>query len=136
MTASSKETAHPGFALGMRLHNEGAFYDAHEAWEELWIDERDDGYRLFLQGLIQVTSAFHKVFFQKQPASAARLLARGLEKLSTYAGDYRGLALDSFRRQTKACADRLAVGAAIERQEVPRLQWVEEASEPKGVRSS
>ena len=72
----TKPTERPEFALGMRLHNEGEYYEAHEAWEDIWRDEEIDEYRLFVQGLIQVTSAFHKLTFQKAPGGASRLLAR------------------------------------------------------------
>jgi predicted metal-dependent hydrolase len=114
-------TEQPQFERGMRLHNDGSYYDAHEAWEELWIDETDDEVRLFLQGLIQVTSAFHKVFFQKQPASAGRLLARGLEKLAPYPDAYLGVALGAFRRQARECADALARGERLMSEDVPAL---------------
>jgi predicted metal-dependent hydrolase len=119
----------PEFALGMRLHNGGEHYEAHEAWEELWRDEEDDEVRRFLQGLIQVTSAFHKLFFQREPVGAGRLLARGLEKLAPYPDVYRGVAIEPFRRGAKACAD--AIGrleptregvAAFDRALVPRLE--------------
>src|SRR5580700_4295493 len=110
----------------MRLHNEGSYYDAHEAWEELWIDETDDQVRLFLQGLIQVTSAFHKVFFQRQPDSAGRLLARGLDKLAPYPDDYLGVALGRFRQGAQACALLLTEGASLERKDVPALRWAVE----------
>jgi hypothetical protein len=109
----------------MRLHNEGSYYDAHEAWEELWIDETDDEVRLFLQGLIQVTSAFHKVFFQRQPSSAGRLLARGLEKLAPYPEEYRGVLLGAFRAQARACAQMLSAGESLVATNVPVLGWTE-----------
>jgi uncharacterized protein len=118
-----RPTETPQFALGMRLHNAGSYYDAHEAWEELWIDETDDEPRLFLQGLIQVTSAFHKVFFQRQPASAGRLLARGLEKLAPYPDDYLGVALGAFREKAQACAEALSKGASLVAEDVPVLGW-------------
>ena len=121
----SAPTEQPQFALGMRLHNEGSYYDAHEAWEELWIDETDDEVRLFLQGLIQVTSAFHKVFFQRQPASAGRLLARGLEKLAPYPDEYLGVALGVFRAKARACAAALAGGASLGPEEIPELRWAQ-----------
>jgi uncharacterized protein len=114
-------TEQPQFERGMRLHNEGSYYDAHEAWEELWIDETDDEVRLFLQGLIQVTSAFHKVFFQKQPASAGRLLARGLEKLTPYPDPYLGVALGAFLGKARQCADALARGESLVSEDVPTL---------------
>jgi predicted metal-dependent hydrolase len=126
----SAPTDQPPFALGMRLHNEGSYYDAHEAWEELWIDETDDEVRLFLQGLIQVTSAFHKVFFQRQPESAGRLLARGLEKLAPYPDEYLGVALGAFRAKARACAAALASGASLGPKDVPELLWA--GSRPGG----
>ncbi len=124
----------PEFALGMKHHNEGEYYEAHEAWEELWRDEGNDAYRLFLQGLIQVTSAFHKVFFQRELGGAARLLERGLAKLEAYPEQYLGVALGDFRRGAKACAEAIAAlpqtreGAALfERTLVPVLRWAARA---------
>jgi hypothetical protein len=121
----------PQFAEGMRHHNEGAYYEAHESWEELWHEETDDQYRLFLQGLIQVTSAFHKVFFQKQPGGAQRLLARGLVKLAPYPEDYLGVALGPFRTGAQRWAEalrRLEPTAealeGLEPIEVPRLEFL------------
>jgi predicted metal-dependent hydrolase len=116
-------TETPQFERGRLLHNDGAYYDAHEAWEELWIDETDDHARLFLQGLIQVTSAFHKVFFQKQPSSAGRLLARGLEKLAPYPREHEGVRLGAFRDRAQACAEALARGEEIRAGDVPVLSW-------------
>jgi len=96
------------FELALRLHNEGAFYEAHEAWEQIWTDELDDEWRLFVQGLIQVTSAFHKLFVQREPRGAARLLLRGLEKLDKYPPDYLGIALGPFRDGARACVEHMA----------------------------
>lgn len=96
------------FALAERLHNEGEFYEAHEAWEQIWIDELDDDWRSFVQGLIQVTSAFHKFFVQREPTGATRLLERGLEKLDRYPPDYLGVALGPFRDGARACVVRMA----------------------------
>src|SRR5882672_9762613 len=98
----------PEFALAMRLHNEGEFYEAHEAWEQIWLNELDDDWRLFVQGLIQVTSAFHKLFVQREPRGASRLLERGLDKLDKYPPDYLGIALGPFREGARSCAARMA----------------------------
>jgi predicted metal-dependent hydrolase len=124
VNAPLSPTDKPEFSLGMRHHNEGEYYEAHEAWEELWQAEDDDAPRLFLQGLIQVTSAFHKVFFQKQPESAGRLLARGLEKLAPYPRDYLGVALGAFRDGASLCALALQEGKPIRREDVPAIRRV------------
>jgi predicted metal-dependent hydrolase len=90
------------FTLAERLHNEGEYYEAHEAWEQIWANEANDDWRIFVQGLIQVTSAFHKLFFQREPRGAARLLERGLDKLDKYPPDYLGVALAPFRDASRA----------------------------------
>jgi predicted metal-dependent hydrolase len=122
-------TERPEFALAERLHNEGEYYEAHEAWESIWIDELNDEWRLFVQGLIQVTSAFHKLFVQREPVGASRLLLRGLEKLDRYPADYLGVALGPFRDGARACAAVMAGLAAkspeidkFDRALVPRLR--------------
>jgi hypothetical protein len=101
-------TERPEFVLATRLHNEGEYYEAHEAWESIWIDEINDEWRLFVQGLIQVTSAFHKLFVQREPGGASRLLQRGLEKLDKYPPDYLGVALGAFRDGARACGPVMA----------------------------
>lgn len=66
---------------GQYLFNDEKFFEAHEAWEELWhIESGRD--RLFVQGLIQV--AGHLVHVQKKNWSGARSLATAArEKLRT-----------------------------------------------------
>ncbi|GAC1353296.1 MAG: hypothetical protein NVS3B20_19020 [Polyangiales bacterium] len=118
------------FVEAMTHHNGGAFYEAHESWEQIWIDEDDDAHRQFVQGLIQVTSAFHKFFYQKAPGSAGRLLARGLSKLAPYPDDHLGLQLGAFREGAKACQLAFAAieshpetFAAFDRKRVPALHF-------------
>jgi len=76
---------------GARLFDAGAFFEAHEAWEQRWLVETDTGARQFLQGLIQVAAALHKLVVVRSPDSALRLLARGLAKL------------DACPREVEAC---------------------------------
>ena len=131
-----KPTDRPEFALAMRLHNEGEYYEAHEAWEDIWRDEEIDEYRIFVQGLIQVTSAFHKLTFQKAPGGASRLLTRGLEKLAPYPGDYLGVDLAPFREAAARCVALFAAYerdppamASFDRSLVPPLEMLRAASQ-------
>ena len=41
-------TERPLFEQAMRLHNEGEFYEAHEAWEQIWTNEGNDDWRIFV----------------------------------------------------------------------------------------
>ncbi|PYV43808.1 MAG: DUF309 domain-containing protein [Acidobacteria bacterium] len=44
----------------MALFNARKFWEAHEAWEEIWQQHPEDG-RFFIQGLIQLAAAYHQL---------------------------------------------------------------------------
>ena len=67
------------FHKGIEAFNNRYFYDAHEYWEELWLD-----YKLndapFIQGLIQLAvSYFH--FFNQNLNGARSMLKKCLKKI-------------------------------------------------------
>ena len=67
------------FNKGIEAFNNREFYDAHEYWEELWLD-----YKLndapFIQGLIQLAvSYFH--FFNQNLNGARSMLKKCLKKI-------------------------------------------------------
>ena len=80
---------------GADLFNRGLYWEAHEAWEELWLT-LDDEPKLFVQGLIQVAAAGHKAFTQKQPRGCVKLLVSGLAKLDRAPKDFLGVETEAF----------------------------------------
>jgi hypothetical protein len=70
-----------GFERGCELFNRGRFFDAHEAWETLWLHAHGPR-RLFLQGLIQIAAGCHKAYERADRRGCAALVAAGLEKIS------------------------------------------------------
>jgi uncharacterized protein len=96
------------FERGAHLYDAGQFFEAHEAWEERWKTATDASERRFLQGLIQIAAAFHQLLVRRSPASAERLLARGLAKLDACPARVEGLDLAAFRESLRACALDLA----------------------------
>ena len=107
----SPDSSQSAFVRGARLFDRGAFFDAHEAWEEQWRVETDDAERRFLQGLIQVAAALHKLLVMSSPEAASRLLARALEKLDGCRSDITGedgFDLAAFRARIHGCAEALA----------------------------
>ncbi len=101
---------HPSFDRGTRLFDRGSFFEAHEAWEELWRGETDPRKRLFLQGLIQIAAGFHKLFVVGSPESATRLLGRGLSKLDGLSTEPAGVDLGALRDGVNRCIQSLRVG--------------------------
>jgi predicted metal-dependent hydrolase len=65
---------------GRAAFNRGAYFDAHELWEDAW-RELDGVERIVLQGLIQIAAGLHHLQ-QRRPRPAAGLLRKGLAKVS------------------------------------------------------
>jgi predicted metal-dependent hydrolase len=82
-------------ARGAELFNRGLYWEAHEAWEELWL-RLDDEPKLFVPGLIQVAAAGHKAFAQNQPRGCVKLLVSALEKLDRAPPDFLGVETREF----------------------------------------
>jgi uncharacterized protein len=99
-------------ARGADLFNRGLHWEAHEAWEELWL-ALDDEPRLFVQGLIQVAAAGHKAFVQRQPRGCVKLLTTALRKLEAAPADFLGVEtgeLVAALRRMLGEAERWAAG--------------------------
>ncbi len=79
---------------GIELFNRQDFYEAHEAWEEAWVDDVSED-RLLLQGLIQVAAGFYKLQ-TGQPVGTMKLLGAALVKLRPFVGRSRGVDLGAL----------------------------------------
>lgn len=55
-------TKHPDFLEGVRLFNAGQWWQAHEAWEVLWLRAVGQE-RHFLQAVILLAAALHKRWY-------------------------------------------------------------------------
>jgi hypothetical protein len=107
------------FAHGVALFNSRHFFEAHEAWEEIWLHtERPE--KTFLQGLIQVTAAFHH-HSRKNLQGTESLLRAGLEKLEAFPPDHRHLRIDRLRASVRHWLATLGRGPAALRPPLPRL---------------
>jgi predicted metal-dependent hydrolase len=112
-------------ARGRDLFNARLFWEAHEAWEEAWMEEEGDT-RIFLQGLIQVAAGYYKAFVQAQPVGCVKLLGSGLDKLRPLDGHFGGIALSAFVAQVEQTLVSARAwqggGSPIDTSNVPRLE--------------
>jgi predicted metal-dependent hydrolase len=69
----------PVLLAGVAQYNGGFFFEAHETWEELWL-QSPWPFRRFLQGLIQLAAAFVHLMRHEYPGTV-RLLNEALAKL-------------------------------------------------------
>jgi len=116
------------FRRALEHFNSGEFFEAHEAWEELWLRETEPE-KTFLQGLIQVAAAFHH--WSKGNRKGARsLLAGGLAKLERFPRVHRGLALADFRAEAREWAKALENDSPV-RRELPRIRLADAGAKKK-----
>ena len=70
------------FQKGIDAFNSRKFYDAHEYWEELWLDYKLND-AMFIQGLIQLAvSYFH--FFNQNLNGARSMIKKSLNKFNGF----------------------------------------------------
>jgi hypothetical protein len=74
---------------GIALFNSGKFWEAHEAWEEIWMNHPEDG-RFFIQGLIQLAAAYHQLG-KKVYRGVVIHLKQAQERLKLFPSDFLGL---------------------------------------------
>jgi predicted metal-dependent hydrolase len=90
---------------GIRLFNDRFFFEAHEVLEGVWREERGEP-RLFLQGLIQISAAYHHTQ-NGNLVGAITLLQRGAEKMRRYPAGYLGIDTEDLLAHVDADRARL-----------------------------
>ena len=85
---------------GLRCFHSGAFFEAHEHWELVWLAAQEPE-KTFLQGLIQVTASFHH-FQRGNYAGTSSLLRAALRRLDKYPEAYAGIAVAPLRLEIRS----------------------------------
>jgi predicted metal-dependent hydrolase len=85
------------FLAGIDLFNRGEFFEAHEVWEELWMD-CPAAERRFVQALIQAAVALYH-FERGNHTGAARLFQSGRRYMEPFRPVHRGLDVAAFWKQ-------------------------------------
>ena len=80
---------------GITLFNEGKFFEAHEAWEPLWLCAEAPREKQFLQGLIMVAGAFLH-YIRRECTGASALLEKSRKALQDSMNDHPEIRLSDF----------------------------------------
>ena len=110
------------FHKGLEAFNSGHFYEAHEHWEEVWLETLDPE-KMFLQGLIQVAAAFHH-YSRENRQGTQNLLRAGLTKVERFPQVHAGLALEPLRVAVRRWLAALQDGDDPAKEEIPRIEWL------------
>lgn len=106
---------------GRVAFNRGAYFEAHELWEEVW-QGLDGVERIHVQGLIQIAAGLHHLQ-QRRPRPAAGLLRKGLDKISgaAFAPSIDLHVKELARDVARLLAELDAPGARVTNLRLPRL---------------
>lgn len=100
-------------ARGVRLFNDGRFWEAHEVWEELW-KRRTEESRIFFQGIIQAAAGFHRVIEKPLLGGALKNLDKASAKLAIFPPVFLGIDVENLRQKiTEARATLEAAGLPV-----------------------
>ena len=86
------------FGEGIALFNQGRFFEAHEAWEEIWRSTTPEPKNLF-QGLIQVAAALHQFLDLNRIDGPRRTLAKARMRLEPYVPIALGIDIEDLLEQ-------------------------------------
>ena len=93
-------------AEGLRRYDAGDYFAAHEAWETVWLAS-DEPEKTFLQGVIQVTAAFHH-YQRNNLLGTTRLLHAALSRLDPCPPSFGGIAVALLRDDIRERLQTLA----------------------------
>ena len=94
------DTPDSRYLTGVELFNAGEFFEAHEVWEDLWM-ECSSAERRFFQALIQAAVALHH-FGRGNSTGATRLFHSGRRYMEPYRPAYLGLDVEQFWKTMEA----------------------------------
>jgi predicted metal-dependent hydrolase len=110
------------FQEGIELFNRGRFFECHEAWEEVWLGFSGDR-KKFLQGLIQLTVAFHHLRNGNR-VGAGRLLAAAVEKLVLDSPERSLIDVEGLLAEVGLVREQIIAGEPVSvRIPAPQIHW-------------
>jgi hypothetical protein len=95
----------PRYLAGIVLFNRGDFFEAHEAWEALWMETATPE-KKFYQGLIQAAVALCH-FCNGNLRGAQKLFRSGREYMQRFGSPFHGLDQDRFWQQMERCFEKV-----------------------------
>jgi len=103
MADDANEDREAAFNRGLEAYRAGCHFDAYDIWTQVYQDEQNETNRRFLQAIIQVTNAMHKVRHNAELRGSVHLLERALIKLDALPDVHGGIDLATFRDATRSC---------------------------------
>lgn len=99
------------FEKGIVFFNEASFYEAHEEWEIIWLQE-ESSEKTFYQGLIVLAGGYHHVQKNRMDP-AVKALTKALDKLNHPNARSSQINVDRLILETKANLQKIDLGQEV-----------------------
>jgi hypothetical protein len=109
----------PYFASGVEHFNAMRFWEAHEAWEHLWLPA-DGEVVEFYQGLIQLAAAYHHMR-RGTFSGATRLFDASLRRLQPFPAGFHGLDREAAVAVAASHRSASAAASSLGESDYPKL---------------
>lgn len=116
------------FKRGVEHFNALEFWEAHEAWEELWLVAETE-IEQFLQGLIQVAAAYHHMK-RGTFRGGVRLFDAGLRRLSAFPQHFSGIDRTGVEAAARLHRESAAAAKFLSETEYPKLRLLTKDESP------
>jgi len=115
------------FLRGVEEFNRRFFFEAHDTWEELWM-ETTGSYRIFYQGLIQTAVGFYHLGNGNYKGACSQF-TKALAKIEQYLPVNHGIDTQRLVDRVREClhdAERLRQGEAtsFDERKIPEIHFV------------
>ena len=110
------------FQSGLSLFNDKKFYDAHEYWEELWLEYHLED-KKFVQGLIQLTVAYYHLS-TGNIKGARSLLNKSLDKMKLFSPSNRGIDVHQLVKLIENSIDMIDEESSFDWTIIPKIEVV------------
>jgi predicted metal-dependent hydrolase len=91
--------------VGIKLFNDGAYFEAHDFFEDLWMEAEEEERDLY-QGLVQVSVGSYHLVCGNYTGSLSQYL-KGVEKLKKYKKSIKIIDLEKFLEEIQRLINKI-----------------------------
>lgn len=106
---------------GIRLFNEGRFFESHEALEDFYLRSVDEN-RPFLEGLIELATAFRLCRDFGEVRGPVRMIFEAIIRLENYQPTYLGVRVKDLIQTMERWAKRVEADGGAVKEPVPKIR--------------
>jgi uncharacterized protein len=115
------ESINARFREGIRLFNEGRFFESHEAWEDVY-SQAEEQHKPFLEGLVQLAAAFRMFADFGETKGPVRMIYQALIRFENYQPAYLQIRVKELSEALETWAREMEKGPGQSSSAIPKIR--------------